>query len=281
MAIAPIENSELRTSYVAKVNALIDGWFGEGTAAELETYGEVRAALNAVAADLVVVVDVLSFSTSACIAVERGAMVYPVPWRDHRAEEFARRHDAVLAVGRLEAAAAHGRPLPSLSPASLLECEPARRLVLPSPNGSTIAARWAGCDSTVVLGCLRNAAAVAIWLKREMEAGGTVGVIAAGERWRADESLRPALEDHLGAGAIIARLGQSIDGARLSPEARSAADLFEAARDDLVARLHDCAGGRELASKGFAADVDVAAALDVSVTVPSLNGGAFSRAVVA
>jgi hypothetical protein len=52
MAIAPIENSELRTSYVAKVNALIDGWFGEGTAAELETYGEVRAALNAVAADL-------------------------------------------------------------------------------------------------------------------------------------------------------------------------------------------------------------------------------------
>jgi 2-phosphosulfolactate phosphatase len=114
-----------------------------------------------------------------------------------------------------------------------------------------------------------------------MEAGGTVGVIAAGERWRADESLRPALEDHLGAGAIIARLGQSIDGARLSPEARSAADLFEAARDDLVARLHDCAGGRELASKGFAADVDVAAALDVSVTVPSLNGGAFSRAVVA
>jgi 2-phosphosulfolactate phosphatase len=62
----------------------------------------------------------------------------------------------------------------------------------------------------------------------------------------------------------------------LSPEARAAVDLFEAARGDLDRRLHDCVGGRELTAKGFAADVDVAADLDASTVVPVLTDGAFA-----
>lgn len=38
----------------------------------------------------------------------------------------------------------------------------------------------------MVAGCLRNAAAVARWLVQTLEAGGSVTVIAAGERWGTD-----------------------------------------------------------------------------------------------
>ncbi|MFC6288169.1 2-phosphosulfolactate phosphatase [Nocardioides sp. GCM10027113] len=237
-------------------------------------WGPVGAA--AARADVSVVVDVLSFSTSVCVAVERGMRVYPYRWRDEGAEAFARAHDAVLAVGRLEA----GRggptaPVPSLSPAGLLECAPVARLVLPSPNGSTIAAALQRSGAEVAVGCLRNAGAVAAWLAPALEAGRSVAVVAAGERWHQDDSLRPALEDQLGGGAVIRSLARLVPGAAISPEARAAADLFAAARKDLEARLHACASGRELAAQGFAADVTAASALDASPVVPVLadDGG--------
>lgn len=89
------------------------------------------------------------------------------------------------------------------------------RLVLPSPNGSAIASATAG---TVVAACLRNATAVARWLGfRLADSGTAVTVIAAGERWP-DGSLRPALEDLLGAGALLSALCAGT-GISASPEA--------------------------------------------------------------
>ena len=54
-----------------------------------------------------------------------------------------------------------------------------------------------------------------------------------------------------------------------------AAAAFEAVRADLGRALAECAGGRELATAGFARDVEIAAAGDVSDIVPVLHGDAF------
>lgn len=228
-------------------------------------WGPTGAAAVAEDAAVAVVVDVLSFTTTTTVAVERGVEVLPFPWKDDRAAAHARAHDAVLAVGRLEARDLDPSEAVSLSPAAMTRVRGVRRIVLPSPNGSTIAAALTG--TPVVAACLRNRTAVAAHLR---EVDGPVAVVAAGERWP-DGSLRPAAEDLWGAGAVLALL----DDADLSPEARLAADAFRAVEARLVDAVHGCAGGLELAAAGFGEDVDVAAGLDVSAVVPVLADGRF------
>lgn len=228
-------------------------------------WGPVGAASAGVAAGTVAVVDVLSFTTAVNVAVERGVAVYPAaPVVD--AAALARAVGAALAVDRGEVTAE--QPW-SLSPAMLQAAAAPARLVLPSPNGSAIAAAARG---VVVAACLRNASAVAAWLAgRE----GPVTVVAAGERWP-DGSLRPALEDLLGAGAVLAALTR--DGALSeSPEARSARAAYEAT-PSLAEAVRGCASGLELVEAGFAQDVEIAVEVDTSDVVPVLTDGAFQRA---
>jgi 2-phosphosulfolactate phosphatase len=218
--------------------------------------------------DIVVIIDVLSFSTSVDVALGRGAVVLPYKWHDGSEDDYAAANDAVVAVK-----AAEPNRL-SLRPSSLIEISAGTRLVLPSPNGSALAfaASEAGA-ARVVVGSLRNASAIGAWLNEIAVAGDTaqvVSVIAAGERWRGTTGpLRPAIEDLLGAGAILAAVGRN-DGA--SPEARVAMAAFADARPELEERLRQCGSGRELIDKGFPLDVDMAADLDASQVVPVLKG---------
>ena len=233
-------------------------------------WGPTGAAAIAEGADVAVVVDVLSFTTTLCVAVERRMTVLPYRWRDERAAAYAEERAATLAVGRLEARSLPGGAGVSLSPAAMARVSGVGRVVLPSPNGSSISFGLADSGCIVVGACLRNRTAVARWLR---ERGGTVAVVAAGERWP-DGSLRPAAEDLWGVGSVLALL----DGADLSPEARVAADAFRAVEASLATSLRDCASGRELAAAGFAEDIDVAAELDVSDVVPMLADGEFRAA---
>ncbi|MFI7341735.1 2-phosphosulfolactate phosphatase [Streptomyces sp. NPDC050085] len=231
-------------------------------------WGRAGAAALAPQAACLVVVDVLSFTTAVSVAVERGILVHPYPWRDASARAYADSVGAQLAVGRAEMSDAEPW---SLSASALRSAPHTDRLVLPSPNGSTIAA--AAPDGVpVVAACLRNAGAVGAWL--EGEGFGTpdrpLAVIAAGEQWPGGV-LRPALEDLLGAGAVLTALGAG--GAR-SPEALMAAACFAAA-PDVAATVRDCASGRQLHAYGFDQDVAVAAELDSTDVVPVLRDGAF------
>lgn len=142
-----------------------------------------RAGLENLAPAEATIIDVLSFSTSVDVAVSRGAAVYPYRWKDSRAAAFAAEQNAFLASARAEKGY-------SLSPTSLLEIEAGTRLVLPSPNGSSLSA-LAAETSNVFTACLRNAEVVAQHVTTSYK---TVNLIPAGERWE-DGSLRPAVED--------------------------------------------------------------------------------------
>ncbi|ADB35705.1 putative lipoprotein [Kribbella flavida DSM 17836] len=261
-------------------------------------WGPVGAA--AVPGALVAVVDVLSFTTSVTVAADRGIAVLPYRWRDDTARQYAEQHAAALAVGRSEA----GPDGISLSPVSIRQAGDVQRLVLPSPNGSTISQQLADSGSTVLAVCLRNASAAADWIAARVAAAGAnasvgshavnsvhgadaadsvradaavrpaVVAIAAGERWP-DGSLRPAVEDLWGAGAFLAALADRGVGP-LSPEARAVAAAYRDIADELPKLLHDCAGGRELTQYGFPQDVAIAAEVDSSSAVPVLRGLAFT-----
>lgn len=228
-------------------------------------------------ADLAVVVDVLSFTTCVSVAVDRGAVVFPYPWKDAGAEDFAAHHDARLAGPR-------GGGGLSLSPSSLRDARTLSRVVLPSPNGSSIAYRLAREIPLVAAVSLRNAAATAEWVAAELSPDAVVAVIAAGELWP-DGSLRPAVEDQIGAGAFIAGLAAAGRGGftpedgreGFAPEADAAMAVFNSAEPRLHHALRDCSSGRELIGAGYADDVEIAAELDAGTAVALLRDGAFQR----
>ncbi len=155
-----------------------------------------------------------------------------------------------------------------------------------SRNGAAVAAA-AAPDATVLIGGVRNASAVARavqTLQERRQARTSVAIIAAGES-DAEGTLRFAVEDQLGAGAIVLALSdRGID--HTAPDAAVAAEGFRALRGALRHMIGASGSGRELAG-----GVDVtarieaaglvptpttdAAALDAVDVVPVLRAGAF------
>jgi 2-phosphosulfolactate phosphatase len=98
---------------------------------------------------------------------------------------------------------------------------------------------------------------------------GSIGEVAAGERWGAG-TLRPALEDLIGAGAIVDALGPAT---QRSVDAEVAAQAFVPARPELLRYLLECQSARELVELGFRDDVELAARLNVSDRAPRWRDG--------
>lgn len=221
------------------------------------------SAVDALApADVTIVVDVFSFTTCVDVAASRGASILPYAWNDASAVDFARAQHAELAGRRRQARY-------SLAPESYLDAPEGLRCVLASPNGAHVTLAAARTAPVVLAGSLRNARAVA---RAAQHLGATFNVIPAGERW-ADGSLRPALEDWLGAGAIL----DGLPGDR-SPEAESAVALFERYRGRLIEILDECGSGRELDGRGHKKDKLIAGQLDISSCVARFDGIAFVAA---
>ncbi len=225
-------------------------------------WGPTGAAALAPRVDVAVVVDVLSFSTTVTVAADLGIEVVPHRWADDSAAAVAEERGAVLAVGRRAA----GPGQVSLSPATFRTTTGLTRVVLPSPNGSTICALLAEAGVEVVVAGLRNRTAVA-----RAVADRDVLLVPAGERWP-DGSLRPAVEDLWGAGAVTAAL-DDLGATGLSDEAQAAAAAYRLVERRLAEALLACASGQELAGQGYASDVAIAAELDASHVVPRLVDG--------
>ena len=225
-------------------------------------WGEHGISVLAPISDVMIIIDVLSFSTSVDVAVTQGAIVFPYRWRDDTALAYA------VSVGATLADPGRHPTRYSLSPASLTGIPEGTRIVLPSPNGSTLTV--AAKPTPVLAGCLRNAWAVAAVARKY---GRKIAMIPAGERWKDDGSLRPSFEDLIGAGAIISHL----NGPR-SPEALVALAALRAVESELDNALRQCSSGKELIERGYAADVMLTAQLNVSVCSPLLVNDAYIRA---
>jgi len=231
-------------------------------------HGTREAALRG---DILVIVDTLSFSTAAATAVHHGATIYPCARGDDR-HAIARHIGGEATVARQDVPA-KGRF--SLSPLTYLNLQPGTRIVVASPNGATCS-RYARDVPQLLVGALVNARAVADILTHLLDkADRCITVIACGERWvpsTEDGDLRVAIEDDLGAGAILSCLDMD-----KSPEARACEGAFLRLKDHLAEILRGCGSGRELREVGFAGDVDHASQLDLYDAVPVMRGERLER----
>ena len=195
-------------------------------------------------ADVVVIVDVLRFSTTVTDALA------------------ARQ----VAPGPAASARSQGVPLDASAHAVSL-------------NGAAVAEAAQGSDATVLLGCLRNASAVAgavLDIQHRRAERTSIAVIAAGELAGRTPGapLRFAVEDQLGAGAVIDALGAlGID--HTSPEAAAACEAFRGLRGAVRHLLTASASGQELLNRGARVEVLNAAAVDAASVVPVLRDGSF------
>ncbi len=207
--------------------------------------------------DCIIIVDVMSFSSCVSLVTNRGAFIYPWPWKDETAAEYGRKQQAkVASIDRRFTGEGF-----SLSPQSLLAIPRGTKLILPSPNGSAISFRARESDKAVFSGCLRNMAATAEACKSFEK----ILVVPCGERWP-DGSLRPAIEDLTASGGIISLLQAA--GRSVSPEAAAAVAVWQQGTEG----LDRCASARELISRGFAEDVSLCLATDVDCQASQLRG---------
>lgn len=148
-----------------------------------------------------------------------------------------------------------------------------------SLNGAAVAEAAAASGAVVLLGCLRNAAAVADAVMAEQRRRGertSIAVVPAGELTATapGAALRFAVEDQLGAGAIVDALGAlGID--HTSPEAAAACEAFRGLRGAVRHLLTASGSGQELIDLGRRDEVLSAAALDATSAVPLLRDGVF------
>jgi 2-phosphosulfolactate phosphatase len=104
---------------------------------------------------VLIIVDVLAFSTSIDMIVAQG--------------------------GKITLRPADGRPTGLRRPSELKSVQPGTEIIMTSPNGGRLCTR-AAQQTQVMAGCLRNAAAVAD-KAIDLADRGPVGIIAAGEQW--------------------------------------------------------------------------------------------------
>lgn len=219
--------------------------------------------------DIVIVVDVLRFSSAVTVATSYGAALYPHPYT-----EDARAYAARLGFPLIHGGLASVAETKSLSPSSFGPEDDGRSYVVSSANGAACAS-YAGGAHAVIAGALLNATASAEQaLVLQANSNAAICVIAAGERWAAESSvvdrLRPCVEDYLGAGAILCALR-----GRGSPEANVCAAAFQASMPTIERILWECGSGRELRERGQAEDVEYCARVDITDAVPIMRDGGF------
>ncbi len=206
--------------------------------------------------DIVVIVDVLRFSSTVTTAVANGFTV--IPFSDpRRARERGERE---------------GITLGSLSPLDYVNPRFSEVVALASPNGGGCA-EAVDADDAGFFGCLLNARAAGR-VAREASAGSgaDVTVICADELAETETGGLPgarlAIEDYLCCGCILGELKMD-----LSPEVLVCRRAWDASAHDFRQLITDSISGRWLVDHGQEADLVHCLQRDIYGVVPVIRGG--------
>ncbi len=225
--------------------------------------------------DIVVVIDVLRFTTSAAYALSNGARsILPCGTVDaaRTAVRQAKTGRAMLA-GERNAVRPDGFDLGN----SPLEFTPAavqdRDIIWTTTNGTraiqlVLASATAPRDA--ILLSYVNLTAVAALLEPRLREDAVVAVACSGREGGF------ALEDAACAGALVRRLHASLgDALTVNDGARASACIDEAYGEDFARLFRDAQHGRFLRDHGFGADLQACGALDALQVVPRWRDGRF------
>lgn len=224
--------------------------------------------------DIVIIVDVLSFSSTVVTAVDYGAEIYPYPTPiNESAKEFAETIGANIVWGRAESIKYRGH---SLTPMSFTYADKGQKFVMCSLNGAACTL-IASKVPALLIGCSLNASATANKANLlRTELGINITVVPCGEKWsdalENENMLRPSIEDYLGAGIILSKLTGS-----KSPEAEVCIGAYEYSKNKISELILDSASGRELRERGYVQDVIHCSQVDITTVVPILHDNKFIR----
>ena len=212
-----------------------------------------------------VVIDVIRASTTITIALHHGCAGI-VPARSLReARAIALRlGDATLLAGERAASKVVGADLGN-SPAEYeRERVEGKIVVLTTTNGTRALRAIEGARAVIACAFL-NVSAAARWLRR---AGPDVLIVCAGRNGHF------CFEDAVGGGMLIDRLLRLSDRSlQLSDAARAAHLLYTANGGALLEMLRGSEWGRDITRKGFGADLEICAQVDLTDVVPVMREG--------
>jgi 2-phosphosulfolactate phosphatase len=214
----------------------------------------------------VVVFDVLRATTSVAAALAAGVkeirVFADVAGARAAAGRFGGGTGAALLCGEENCLPPNGFDLGN-SPRQFEQVRHGGRVAFLSTTNGTRAILAAGGASVILTGALVNATAVA---HVAAAAGRDVTLLCAGTQGRV------AMEDVLGAGAVMDGLAKLGPVTPASDVARMARDLFRARRHDLAPALAETRGGQNVLAAGLGPDIEFAAALDTLDVVGVVRG---------
>lgn len=216
----------------------------------------------------VAVVDVLRATSTIATALQSGATgVIPVAdAADAMAMAQRIGRDRVLLCGERDSELIEGFDLDN-SPASFTpDAVAGRTLIMATTNGTRALSAVAAAASVRTAALLNRSAAAAALTSED----GDLLVVCAGE------SGGFALEDAIGAGALVDAVLASLPDVELRDGARAAALLYRAVANRLADAIASADHAQHLARKGYAADIARCAAVDTTNVVPTLRDGILS-----
>ena len=214
------------------------------------------------------VVDVLRASSAIVTLLERGVPAVIPAASVEEARELRERLPDYLLCGERDSVPPPGFDYGN-SPTEFAALDPkGRRAILTTSNGTRLLNQLAAAPAVLVGALLNREAAAKAMLALGAERGRDATVVCAA----APDGRSIALEDALGAGAIVEAALRLDASMRPTDAALFARDAFLARRRDLRDALASAsAHGGELVTAGFSADVDYCARLDISSVVPVLE----------